>query len=101
MIVTCVHVKVKPERIADFIRASEENHNESVKEEGNLRFDLIQQVDDPATFMLYEAYTSEELAAEHKSTPHYMKWRNAVEDMMAAPRKGIRYRILKPNEFTL
>jgi len=99
MIATCVHVSVKPEMIHDFILASEENHNQSVKEPGNLRFDFIQQHDDPSRFMLYEAYASEEAAAAHKNTPHYLKWRETVEKMMAEPRKGIKYRIIKPETF--
>ena len=100
MIVTCVYIHVKPEAIGDFIKASEANHFESVKEPGNIRFDFIQQTDDPSRFMFYEAYESEEAAAEHKNTPHYLKWRDAVADMMAEPRKGVRYNIIQPNDKT-
>lgn len=96
MLVTCVYVRVKPEKVAEFIAASEENHNESVKESGNLRFDFCQMADDNTSFLLYEAYESEEDAARHKTTAHYSKWRDAVADMMAEPRKGVRYRILHP-----
>ena len=60
MIVTCVYVHVKPEAVEDFIKASLSNHLESVKEPGNLRFDIIRQADDPCRFMFYEAYESEE-----------------------------------------
>jgi len=52
MIVTCVYVNVKPEMISRFVTLTTENHNESVKEPGNLRFDLIQQADDPCRFNL-------------------------------------------------
>jgi autoinducer 2-degrading protein len=97
MIVTCVYVTVKPEFVQEFIQATELNHFESVKEPGNLRFDLIQQADDPCRFMLYEAYGSEEEAAAHKSTPHYLKWKDTVQEMMAEPRKGVKYRILQPS----
>ena len=98
MIVTCVHVHVKPEAIDAFIEASIINHNGSVKEPGNLRFDLIQQVEDPTRFMFYEAFDSEEAAADHKKTDHYLKWRETVKDMMADPRYGIKYDILEPKE---
>lgn len=96
MIVTCVHVHVKPDSVEDFIKASTENHLESVKEKGNLRFDFVQQADDPTRFMIYEAYESDEAAAAHKSTPHYLRWRDTVADMMAEPRKGVKYNILQP-----
>ncbi len=97
MIVTCVHIHIKPESLAEFIQASTENHLESVKEPGNIRFDFVQQVDDPCRFMLYEAYISEEAAAAHKNTPHYLRWRDRVQDMMVEPRKGVKYNILKPD----
>ncbi len=99
MIVTCVYVHVKPESIAKFIEASTGNHMESVKEPGNLRFDFVQQADDPTRFLIYEAYLSEEAAAAHKNTTHYQTWRDTVQDMMAEPRKGVRYNILQPVNF--
>jgi autoinducer 2-degrading protein len=99
MIATCVHVKVKPEFVDAFIEASTANHNASVKEPGNLRFDLLRMADDPCQFMLYEAYTTLEAAAAHKNTSHYAVWRDTVQDMMAEPRKGIKYDILKPTDF--
>lgn len=101
MIVTCVYVHVKVESVEDFIKASTENHLESVKEPGNLRFDFLQQADDPCRFMVYEAYESDEAAAAHKSTPHYLSWREKVQDMMAEPRKGVKYNILQPSERSL
>jgi autoinducer 2-degrading protein len=93
-----VYIHVKPEATGEFIRASEENHFESVKEPGNIRFDLVQQTDDPYRFMFYEAYESEEAAAAHKNTAHYLKWRETVQEMMAEPRKGVKYTILQPKK---
>jgi (4S)-4-hydroxy-5-phosphonooxypentane-2,3-dione isomerase len=98
MIVTCIYIQVKPESVKRFIEVTSENHSESVKESGNLRFDLIQQADDPCKFMLYEAYESEAAALNHKSTKHYFKWRELAEDMMAEPRNGVRYNIIVPKD---
>jgi len=100
MIVTFVHVWVKPEYIDDFIKASVENHLESVKEPGNLRFDLLQDANDPSKFVLYEAYDSDESSAAHKNTPHYLKWRETVADWMAKPREGIKHNIISPLDKT-
>ena len=98
MIVTCVHIHVNPDVINSFVDVTTANHNESIKEPGNLRFDLVQQSDDPCRFMLYEAYESEEAAAAHKTTVHYFKWRDAVSDMMVEPRIGVKYNIIQPND---
>jgi autoinducer 2-degrading protein len=96
MIATCVYVHVKPESVKRFIEASVINHVASVREPGNIRFDFLQQSDDPSMFMLYEAYESETSAAAHKNTPHYLKWKETVQEMMAEPRKGVKYDILQP-----
>ena len=96
MHVTLVHVRVKPERIDDFIAASRANHEASVQEAGNRRFDILQSPADAACFILYEAYATADDAAAHKLTPHYQRWRDAVADMMAEPRRGEPWRGLLP-----
>lgn len=96
MIVTIVHVVVKPEFIEVFKTASKENHEHSIKEPGNLRFDILQDAQYPGKFVLYEAYQSEQTAAAHKETQHYQKWRDTVAPWMAKPREGIKYVMLHP-----
>ncbi len=96
MHVTLVHVHVKPEHVDAFIDATRANHEASVKEAGNLRFDVLQQADDPTRFVLYEAYSDAEAAAAHKQTPHYLAWRQAVADWMAEPRRGVLHKGLLP-----
>ncbi len=96
MHVTLVHVSVKPEGIAAFIAATADNHRHAVQEPGNLRFDVLQLASDPGHFVLYEAYVDEAAAAAHKDTAHYRRWRDAVADLMAAPREGVRYTSLYP-----
>jgi len=96
MYVTLVQVHVKPDKVTDFIEASIENARESIKEPGNIRFDVLQSAEDPTKFVLYEAYATREDAAAHKDTPHYQKWKAAVADWMAEPRVGIPYEGLFP-----
>lgn len=98
MVVACVTVYVKKEHIDDFINATLENHKHSIQEEGNLRFDVLQCKDDETRFFLYEAYISEEAAALHKKTEHYLKWKNTVADWMAKPREGIVHNVIAPSE---
>jgi (4S)-4-hydroxy-5-phosphonooxypentane-2,3-dione isomerase len=96
MQVTLVHVQVKPDHIDDFIVATRLNHQASIKEPGNLRFDILQSPDNHSQFILYEAYVNAEAAAAHKETAHYMTWRDTVADWMTEPRQGIRYDGLFP-----
>ena len=96
MIVTLVHVQVKPEFINAFIEATRANHENSIQERGNFRFDILQDAHDPAKFVLYEAYESDQAAAAHKETSHYATWRDAVGSWMAKPREGVRHSMLFP-----
>lgn len=96
MVVTTVIINVKQEYIDDWIEATITNHKASVKEPGNRRFDFLQSVDEPTQFILYEAYDSEESSAAHKETDHYKTWRETVAPYMAQPRRGIKYRAIRP-----
>ncbi len=96
MYVTLVHIHVKPENLERFVEATTANHEGSVREPGNLRFDVLQSVEDPTRFILYEAYRDEAAAKEHKETPHYAAWRDAVAGWMVEPRQGVRYDGLLP-----
>lgn len=97
MFIVHVHVRVKPESVADFRHASIENARNSVQEPGIARFDVIQQQDDATRFMLIEVYRTPEAAAAHKETAHYAKWRDAVAPMMAEPRTSVKYNAIFPD----
>jgi autoinducer 2-degrading protein len=96
MVVTTVMVHVKSDHIDDFVQETVRNHEASIEEAGNLRFDVLQSREDPARFLLYEAYESEPAAAAHKETEHYKRWRERVADWMAEPRQGIPYHGIRP-----
>ena len=96
MFVTTVMVHVKSDHIDDFIEQTVSNHEASVKEVGNLRFDVLQNQEDSTRFLLYEAYESPEAAAAHKETEHYKRWRERVAEWMAEPRQGIVYNGIRP-----
>lgn len=96
MHVVCVHVHVKPEHRQEFIDATLENARGTVEEPGNLRFDVIQQMDDANRFVLYEVYRDEAGMKAHKETPHYAQWRDAVAPWMAEPRQGVKHLSLFP-----
>ena len=96
MHVTLVHVHVEPEHVDEFIDATRANHEASIREPGNLRFDVLQSLDDAGRFVLYEWYVDEAAARAHKQTAHYLEWRELVEPWMAEPRVGVRYVGLLP-----
>lgn len=98
MHIVLVHVHVKPESVEAFKAATLENAQNSLKEAGVARFDVLQKADDPTRFVLTEVYHTPEDPARHKETAHYQKWRDTVADMMAEPRQGIQFSNVFPDE---
>jgi quinol monooxygenase YgiN len=98
MLIVHVHVRVKPEMVEAFKAATIENARNSVREPGIARFDVIQQQDDAARFILVEVYRTQADTARHKETPHYQHWRDAVESMMAEPRTSMKYANVFPED---
>jgi len=98
MLIVHVYVHVKPESIEAFREASLENARHSVQEPGIARFDVLQQFDDPARFLLTEVYRTPEAPAQHKMTTHYQLWRDTVASMMAEPRTSVQYRNVFPDD---
>src|SRR4051794_29212021 len=98
MLIVHVHVHVKPESIDAFREASLENARNSVQEPGIARFDVLQESDDPARFLLIEVYRTPEAPAQHRTTAHYQAWRDTVESMMAEPRTRVEYRNVFPDD---
>lgn len=94
MYVVSVQVHVRSDQIPQFITATLDNARNSRKEPGNVRFDVLQSEAAPEHFLLYEAYHTPEDFAAHQQTEHYLRWRAAVEDLMAEPRKGVRHQSL-------
>lgn len=96
MLVVHVHVHVQPEQIEAFKAATLANARASLREPGIARFDVMQQADDPARFILLEAYRDAAAPAAHKATAHYATWRDTVAPMMATPRTSVKFSNLFP-----
>lgn len=98
MLIVHVHVHVKPDAVDAFVAATRENARQSAREPGVVRFDVVQQADDPTRFVLLEIYRTADDPARHKETAHYAAWRDAVEPMMADARRSVKYRAVAPED---
>ena len=86
MYVLIVKIQVKPEHLAAFIPAMNENAHHSLHDEpGCVRFDVVQDNADPSHLLLYEIYHDRAAFEAHLKTPHFLKWRDLVKDWHAAP----------------
>jgi len=98
MLVVHVQIQVKSEWRAIFKEATLTNARQSLQEPGVVRFDVLQQQDDPGRFVLVEIYRDTDAAAAHKATQHYAVWRDAVAPMMAGPRQSVKFDQVYPDE---
>ena len=96
MNVTLVEINVKADKVDEFIAVFRENHLGSVKEPGNLRFDVLQDPDIQTRFYIYEAYADDAAVAAHKKTPHYLQCVEKLEALMTGPRKKTAFIGLMP-----
>jgi (4S)-4-hydroxy-5-phosphonooxypentane-2,3-dione isomerase len=98
MFIVHIHVHVKPESVEAFKQATLVNARASLKEPGVVRFDVVQQPEDPSRFVFVEVYRDAAAAAAHKETPHYPAWRDAVAPMMAEPRQSVKFNNVFPED---
>lgn len=91
MYVVCVRIQAVPERAEEFLAATLESARITRAEPGNVRFDVLRGHDDPCRFFLYEVYRQEADFTAHHRTEHYLRWKDRVGPMMAAPRVGEKY----------
>jgi autoinducer 2-degrading protein len=97
MLIVHVHVRVKPGQGDAFVAATRENARASRREPGVVRFDVVRELADPDRFVLVEIYRTDADPARHKETEHYATWRDAVEPMMAEPRRSTKYVEVSPD----
>lgn len=98
MLYALIHCHIKPEYIDAFKAASMENARNSILEPGCLRFDVIQQDEDPTRFVLVEIYRTADDPARHRETAHYLTWRDATAEMFVEPRTGVKYHNVFPDD---
>ncbi|MEO5815808.1 MAG: putative quinol monooxygenase [Gemmatimonadaceae bacterium] len=96
MLMVHVFVHVTPDSVNAFVTATLENARSSITEPGVVRFDLVQEDDDPTRFLLIEIYRTPADPVSHKQTAHYATWRDTVAPMMAEPRTSVKYHALFP-----
>jgi autoinducer 2-degrading protein len=95
-----VRLEVKPEKVDAFLKLVTFNASESRKESGNLRFDVVQSVDNATRFALYEVYRDDAAVAAHQATPHYALWRAEIEGLLVTPRISEKFASVSPEPYS-
>jgi len=80
MIALTVHLDVHQEKMTEFLAAIEENAKRTFNDEPGCKyFDVTQDAKNPTRFVFYELYEDEAAMQYHRTTPHFFKWREAVD----------------------
>ena len=81
MYIIIASIQIKEGHKAEFIEAMLDDAKGSVNDEpGCLRFDVVQDAEDPNRIWLYEVYKDEAAFQAHTQAPHFVKWRETVAD---------------------
>jgi autoinducer 2-degrading protein len=73
MFVMLVKLTIKPELVDEFKAAILKNAALSIERDpGCLRFDVLQQADDPTRWVLYEVYDKEQAWVDHRNAAHFL-----------------------------
>jgi quinol monooxygenase YgiN len=92
MHIVVVHSHIQAENVERFMEITLKNAEASRGEEGCVRFDVLQQTDDPTRFTFIEMFKSEEAGAVHRESSHFRKWLEEAVPLMAEPRTRVIYR---------
>jgi quinol monooxygenase YgiN len=73
MFVMLVKLRIRSELVEEFREAILKNAALSVERDpGCLRFDVLQQRDDPTQWLLYEVYDKEQAWVDHRKAAHFV-----------------------------
>ena len=100
MEILMITVHIKPEMQAKFLEVIRHDAAHSEQDEpGCLRFDVIQDAQDPNTIYFYEVYRDEAALAAHRAAPHYSAWGNLPADWFVGQKAvAIRGEVIAPSE---
>ena len=86
MIALLVTMHVKPEHVSEFLGLARDNAQHATADEpGCLRFDIVQDRDDPNCFRFYEVYEDDAALATHRQTPHFKRYIEASPQWLTVP----------------
>ena len=94
-----VQIEVKPEHLEEFKVLIKHDALESRKEEGCVRFDVMQDAANEHVFHLYEVYVGQAGFAFHMASPHFAEF-SKFKDSGAFANEPVVHAGLKSVDFT-
>ena len=100
MIIMQVMLRVKPDQIDAFKKATQEIVEASLKEPGCIRFEVYQQEDIENKFLFWQIFTDEKAADTHLASVHAKKWSEATKALITGTGTGSQFKAVFPAEKT-
>jgi quinol monooxygenase YgiN len=79
------HVDAMPPFTEKAVKLLREYRQNALKENGNRRIDILQQVGRPNHFSIVEEWENQKSFKEHESAPHTRQFRSDMQDALGAP----------------
>lgn len=73
-------IKVKPKHLTEFVEHVRTHAEKSSREPGCLRFEVLQDRQDPHTICLFEVFRSEADLDTHRKQDYYKRWMEMSRD---------------------
>ncbi len=78
---TSIHIK--PECEDEFLAVTAPFAGDSLRESGLISFALLQQVNNPAHFSMFDVYHDDAAREAHLNSTHYQVWLDAITPLLA------------------
>jgi autoinducer 2-degrading protein len=72
--------KILPERLPDYLENVRLHARNSRSEPGCVRYDVLQDEDDPTMICLFEVFEDEAAFQAHRAAEHYKRWMELSRD---------------------
>jgi autoinducer 2-degrading protein len=82
-----VYIAVKPGQEDTFLKGAFANQAGSIRESGNLRFEIYRNSERPDEFLFVEKYDSVDAVTAHRQTPHFQAFFKILEHVQQSPRR--------------
>jgi len=82
-----VYIVVKPGHERAFLQGALANRAGSIREPGNLRFEMFRNSENSCEFLFAEKYDSLESVTLHRQTPHFQAFFKVLEEVQQFPRR--------------
>ena len=97
MLIVAATVQIQPDKIDEAISAMQEMAEATQSEDGCIRYQFYQDIQEPTTFLAYEEWRDDAALAAHNETPHMAVLQSKMPGIVVGPVDVKRYEVGESN----